>query len=198
MLENLVNPTILWYNGHIENICLMPSNNLFGAENQQERLKVGWIVGFVDGEGCFSVSIIKNQTTALGWQIFPEFVVTQGEKSRDVLNYIQKYFGCGNVYINRRRDNHKENLCRYCVRSVKELNEIIIPFFQKNQLQTAKKHDFMIFSKIVGLVLKKEHLKMRGLIKIAKLIERMNRRVPARLFESSETKRQYPKKSGKI
>ena len=28
------------------------SNNVFRAENQQERLiKIGWILGFVDGEG---------------------------------------------------------------------------------------------------------------------------------------------------
>src|SRR6059058_6284304 len=38
------------------------------------RITVGWIVGFVDGEGCFSVTIQKT-TTATGWQVFPEFVV---------------------------------------------------------------------------------------------------------------------------
>ena len=53
---------------------------MLGADNQQERLRtVGWIVGFVDGEGCFSVTIQKA-TTATGWQVFPEFVVTQGRK----------------------------------------------------------------------------------------------------------------------
>ena len=52
------------------------------ADNQQERLKtVGWIVGFVDGEGCFSVSIQRCRVVKLGWQVFPEFVVTQGAKS---------------------------------------------------------------------------------------------------------------------
>ena len=34
------------------------SDNVMGADDQQERLKtVGWVVGFVDGEGCFSVAI---------------------------------------------------------------------------------------------------------------------------------------------
>jgi hypothetical protein len=57
------------------------SDNMLGADNQQERLRtVGWIVGFVDGEGCFSVTIQKA-TTATGWQVFPEFVVTQGERA---------------------------------------------------------------------------------------------------------------------
>ncbi len=29
------------------------------ADNQQERL-IGWILGFVDGEGCFSINFTKQ------------------------------------------------------------------------------------------------------------------------------------------
>jgi hypothetical protein len=32
----------------------------------------GWISGFTDGEGCFTISVIKNSTTRFGKQIFPE------------------------------------------------------------------------------------------------------------------------------
>jgi hypothetical protein len=33
------------------------SDNSSAAENQQERLiKIGWITGYVDGEGCFSIT----------------------------------------------------------------------------------------------------------------------------------------------
>ena len=32
-----------------------------GADNQQERLiKTGWVIGFVEGEGCFSIGFIKQ------------------------------------------------------------------------------------------------------------------------------------------
>src|ERR1043166_2464130 len=85
------------------------SDNMSGADDQQERLKtVGWIVGFVDGEGCFSVTIQKS-TTATGWQVFPEFVVTQGEKSLSALHDPQAFFGCGKIFVNRRRDNHRRS-----------------------------------------------------------------------------------------
>ena len=31
------------------------------AENQQERLiTTGWIIGFVDGEGCFSINFVRQ------------------------------------------------------------------------------------------------------------------------------------------
>lgn len=37
------------------------SDNVRGAENQQERLWTnGWVVGFVDGEGCFSCPIFQQ------------------------------------------------------------------------------------------------------------------------------------------
>ena len=178
----------------------MPSEKLSGVsrkvgtpDNQQERLKtIGWIVGYVDGEGCFQVSIVKNQRTKFGWQVFPEFVVTQNEKSKESLYFMKDYFECGDVYINRRKDNHKENLYRYCVRSIRDLNEKIIPFFTINQLKTAKKNDFIRFSKAVGLLVKQEHFKLKGIVKIAKIVQRMNRKIPSKFLESSETIRRTP------
>ena len=159
-------------------------------ENQQERLKItNWIVGFTDGEGCFSVSIIKNSTTKSGWQIFPEFVITQGERSLPAIEEVQKYFQCGKIYVNRRQDNHKENLHRYCVRAIKDLSEIIIPFFKENRLRTAKASDFEKFCKIVKQIQEQKHLSKVGMISIAKTIQKMNRKVPARFLESSETTR---------
>jgi hypothetical protein len=175
----------------------MPRNNPRGVDrlsgqpdNQQERLVAAWISGFVDGEGCFSVSIIKNQTTRSGWQVFPEFVVTQGEKSRAALKLIRDYFDCGSIYRNTRRDNHKEHLLRYCVRSQRDLLERIIPFFEKFPLRTEKKDDFQKFKKVLVRMQHGDHLTEKGLQSIARVIQTMNRKVPSRLLESSETTRQ--------
>lgn len=184
-------------------VKFMPSKKVLNADNQQERLKIiGWIIGFTDGEGCFSVSIIKNSTTKLGWQVFPEFVITQEEKSLYVLEAIKGFFGCGRIFINRNinpNDNHREPLYRYCVRSIKDLKEKIIPFFQENNLKTAKQNDFEKFVKIMDLISKRYHLNKNGIIKIARIIETMNRKKPARFLESSTTIRQSPTiRSGKI
>ena len=164
---------------------------MISADNQQERLKIiGWIVGFVDGEGCFSIAIQKNSMMKLGWQVFPEFVITQGEKSLNSLSLVKDFFGCGNVYINKRYDNHRKNLYRYCVRSISDLNRVIIPFFKDNSLQTSKRSDFEKFAEIVDLINNKKHLSLEGLQSIAKIIETMNRKVPSKFLESSETIRQ--------
>ena len=123
------------------------SDNARIAANQQERLDPWWIVGFVDGEGCFSVSTFKNKTCSSGYQTLYEFVITQGEKSRESLERVQEFFQCGNIYLNRRYDNHHENILRYCVRRQNDLKKIIIPFFNKYPLYTAKRQQFNEFSR---------------------------------------------------
>ena len=90
----------------------MGSENPSGADNQQERLLTnGWLVGFVDGEGCFSCPIFRSPSMRLGWQVQPTFAVVQGASSRAVLGGDGEFFGCGKVYVNRRHDNHREDLC---------------------------------------------------------------------------------------
>jgi hypothetical protein len=167
------------------------SNNVMDAGDQQERLKtVGWVVGFVDGEGCFSVTIQRCRVVKLGWQVFPEFVVTQGAKSLSALQELQQFFGCGRIHINNRTDNHTEAIYRYCVRSVRDLREKVIPFFAANQLRTAKKRAFELFVKVLEMMKERKHLSSDGLREIASVVSRINRQKPTRFSESSETARQ--------
>src|SRR3989344_325517 len=148
----------------------LSSKNASSADNQQERLKMSsWIVGFVDGEGCFSVSIFKNRTSKYGFQVMPEFVVTQGAKSLDVLEAIKDFFECGSIFVNRRHDNHRENIYRFCIRSLKDLHEKVIPFFKENQLKTQKRYDFELFCKVVEMMINRQHLTQEGLEKIRQL-----------------------------
>jgi hypothetical protein len=158
------------------------SENETSAENQQERLiQAGWIVGFVDGEGYFGVSINKNSKTKFGFQILPEFVVTQGAKSVSSLEFIKEYFGCGRIFINRRHDNHREPLYRYCVRNLHDLSTIIVPFFNRFPMKTAKQLDFVRFSHVIDQMLKKEHFSFEGIEKIAGQIGKKLDKNPQRL-----------------
>ena len=126
----------------------------------------------------------------MGWQVFPEFAVTQGEKSRNALEELYSYFDCGHIVINRRNDNHREHLYRYVVRNMEDLQTIILPFFITHPLRTAKRKDFELFVQILELISKKNHLKKEGLIHIAQLVSSMNRQSKSKfLTESSETTR---------
>jgi len=156
--------------------AILLSKNQTRADNQQGRLDPWWIAGFVDGEGCFSVSIFKNATSKSGVQVFPEFVVTQGAKSVAALEALQQFFNCGKLYKNNRSDNHREPLYRYCVRASQDLRQKIIPFFEKYPLQTAKQQDFLVFCQVVKAIEKREHLNVEGLARIRMLAATTNRR----------------------
>jgi hypothetical protein len=155
-----------------------------GAENQQERL-VGfadWVIGFVDGEGCFSISFsrqsdrVNRRGYKLGYQVLPRFVVSQGVGSVHVLEELNSFFGCGRVSVNRRHDNHREDMAQFVVDRREDLEGTVIPFFRQNPLRTAKQSDFQKFATCVELVSNGRHLTPAGLIEIAEIAETMNRR----------------------
>ena len=132
------------------------------------NLNAQWVVGFVDGEGCFHIGINQNKEMKLKVQVLPEFTVVQHEVDQQVLYALKAYFGCGVV-----RKNHGTRLC-YRVRGHENLLSKIIPFFEKHPLKTRKHVDFEKFRKVVFLMEKREHLSADGLEKIQQIKETMN------------------------
>ena len=89
----------------------MSSHNPSGAGNQQERPGIEqWIVGFVDGEGCFSISVVRNPGCRLGWQVQHEFSVTQAAISSSALETPHRGVRVWPSIENSRCDNHREPL----------------------------------------------------------------------------------------
>jgi hypothetical protein len=161
-------------------------DNVTGAENQQERLIEfrGWVIGFVDGEGCFSIGVVRQANRAgrkgykTGYQLSHDFVVTQGASSVACLEELREFFGVGQVYVNRRSDNHREHLHRYSVCRRQDLLDRIIPFFRECPLRTAKRLDFEKFASCVELMAAGYHLTPAGLADIIEIAQTMNRRKP--------------------
>jgi hypothetical protein len=162
----------------------MGSENPGGADNQQERLIEfrGWVIGFVDGEGCFSVGFIRQPDRMnrrgykTGYQVAHEFAVAQGASSVDCLHGLREFFGVGQVIANKRYDNHREHLYRYVVRRRSDLLETVIPFFRRHPMRTAKQQNFEKFARCVELIAAGRHLEVDGLIEIAEIAQTMNRR----------------------
>jgi hypothetical protein len=160
-------------------VCEPKSENPSDADNQQERL-IGWITGFVDGEGCFSIHLVRPPHRAnrrgykTGIQVAHSFVVTQGAKSLACLEMMQDYFGVGRMHCNRRHDNHKEHLYQFVVSRRNDLVQTIIPFFQHYPLRTAKQLDFEKFVRCMRIIQVNAHLTACGLLQIAEIIQTMN------------------------
>ena len=150
------------------------------ADDQQERLDARWISGFVDGEGCFHVSINKSEKMSIGWQVLPEFRVVQHERDESVLKELQQFFRAGKVVTN--HGARKE----LRIRKLNDLKNIVL-FFKQHPLRTKKKRNLEIFGEILELMENKKHLTVEGLTKIANLCWSMNRKTKPRFLESSET-----------
>jgi hypothetical protein len=163
----------------------MGSDNPVGAENQQERpISADWVVGFVDGEGCFSIGFVRQPDRAsrrgykTGYQVTHRFAVVQGARSYECLEAIRDFFGVGAVWINRRHDNHKEDLYRYSVQHRGDLLDVIVPFFRAHPLRTSKRDDFEGFVRCLEICRSGRHLTTAGLVDIARIAETMNHRKP--------------------
>jgi len=131
-------------------------------------LNAQWVVGFVDGEGCFHIGINQNKEMKLGVQVLPEFTVVQHEMDEQVLHGLKDYFGCGVV-----RKNHGK-IKAYRVRGHQNLLDKIIPFFEKHQLKTKKRIDFVKFRRVIRLMDDGAHLEPEGLKRIYEIKSQMN------------------------
>ena len=144
-------------------------NNAMSAANQQERLGAEWIVGFVDGEGCFHVAFNRQPNMTVGWQVLPEFRVVQHQRDEQILVRMQQFFGCGTVT----RNNGDRKELR--VRGMENLGRVV-DFFTSQPLQSKKQHDFERFAMILKAMRRGDHLEKTGLREIARIALEMNRR----------------------
>lgn len=131
------------------------------------HLSPDWVVGFTDGEGCFFVGINRNPATATGYQVLPEFVIVQHKRDIQILYALKRFFRHGVV-----RPNHGDRYA-YRVRDLQGLRKIC-DFFLKHPLKTKKRVDFLRFNRILTMMERGDHLRLDGLLEIAKIALRMN------------------------
>jgi len=146
------------------------------------KLDAQWIVGFLDGEGCFHVFINPHADMTVGYQVLPEFTVVQHVRDIEVLHALKAFFGCGVV-----RRNHGDRMA-YRVRAKGHLLERIIPFFEVHPLKTKKRVDFEKFRRVLRLMDADEHLRPAGIAKIRVIAGEMNRaaKIKSSLFGNGE------------
>lgn len=128
-----------------------------------------WLVGFVDGEGCFSVSVTIDLAYKLGKKVYWSFTIRQHSRDAVLIQSFVIFFGCGNFFSSK-----QEDACTFAVKNFEDLSEKLIPFFAKYPLRSVKVKDFEDFSKIVKLIKSKAHLTEQGLEEINKIRLGMN------------------------
>lgn len=145
-------------------------------------------MGYVEGEGCFSITVGKyidrkprktdKQNSICKASLFrvkPNFVVTNIADNRAVLDQIKESLGgIGEVYIvNRGLKKNQQNLAQYRVQSVKECL-MVADYFKELQFATQKGEDFKKWQKCLDLISQGKHTQKEGLLEICELRDSMN------------------------
>jgi len=151
----------------------------YSVNHHLHKLDPNWVTGFVDAEGCFSVIIEISED--FKWKVRVSFEINLHEKDKEILYKIQSFFGVGAVY---HRSDKKKSV--YRVTNVNYMKDVIIPHFTIYPLISKKALDFFFWSKVVEIILNKEHLTKEGFLKILPYYASINRGV------SKKVKKYYP------
>lgn len=125
-----------------------------------------WVTGFTDAEGSFFICIYKRGDR---WVFIPKYEISLHSKDSSILHSIKGFFGVGKVNIRNTKPH-----TTFVVTKISDLHDVIITHFTKFPLQTQKRVDFELWSKIVVMIKNKEHLTNEGLLKILSLKSALN------------------------
>jgi hypothetical protein len=151
------------------------TSTLVGGRSEPNPLNPNYVVGFIDGEGCFCVSTCKHKTLKRKKEVRPEFEIELRIDDKQILERIKATLGCGKIYELHYSRYAWQPHAKLKVSNIKDLSEKIIPFFEKHPLQAKKAETFKIFSQIVKIITAKKHLTETGYQKILKLREKMRK-----------------------
>lgn len=124
-----------------------------------------WILGFVEGEGCFYVKISNYATNK--YIISLKFILSQHARDHFLMNSLIKYLGCGRL-------EETPIISRLVITKFEDIQQIVIPFFSKYPLIGSKKHDLSDWLRVAELMKNKAHLTKEGIDEINSIKLKMN------------------------
>jgi hypothetical protein len=141
----------------------------------KSSLEPAWVMGFIEGDGSFNISLKKYQTKSKPEiNMIPklEFSLNQSEKSNEhgLLSFINQSVFEGKCSINKKGFSYggKDRLSSS---SVRVLIDTIFPFFEKRKIVTHKiTVNFKKVRRVALWIDKKEHLTVKGFEKIKKYV----------------------------
>jgi len=127
-----------------------------------------YIVGFVDGEGCFCISLNKNGDRLPEVRLI--FEIELREDDEPILREIQESLDCGSIYhLNYERYAKWRPHVKLKVSNFHDISAKVIPFFQRYPLQAKKRLQFEKFCLTAELIKTKQHLTLEGIEQIRAL-----------------------------
>lgn len=127
-----------------------------------------WLIGFIQGEACFYVSVYKSPKSKAGSAVQLVFKLTQHLRDIELIKGIVEYLNCGRLEV------RASQACDFTVTSIRSFEDKIFPIFVNSCLTGTKLLDFQDFYKVYNIMKAKGHLTVDGLNEILKIKEGMN------------------------
>lgn len=125
-----------------------------------------WVVGFVDGAGCFRVRVRRRPQRTPPYEVIPEFAVIRHRRDIQALYALKRFFGCGVV-----RPDQGEGYA-YRVQRL-ECLERICEFFLRHPLKTRQNVEMRRLRRMVLLMKAGRQESREGLLEIVEVASRM-------------------------
>lgn len=140
-----------------------------------------YLLGVSDSEGCFSIATKRQSGTRFGWVLDPLFQVTQHKENKIVLELFSSELQCGRII----EKPGQQDILVFLVDNRRQLEEKIIPFFEKYEL-LLKKRDFEIFRTVVNALSNKEHKDKERFKELVSFVFKMNLEAKQRRYTLKE------------
>lgn len=120
-----------------------------------------WLLGFIEGSGCFSI-IIRKSNNHVGYQTIADFTLKLPRSQKPLLENIKAVLGIGKIY-----ENNDEAI----LKSTKQEDaQRLVEFFQKKQfVSEGKRREFGVWKQCVEKMNAGTHLTKEGVLQIAHL-----------------------------
>lgn len=127
-----------------------------------------WLIGFIQGEACFYVSVYKSPKSKIGSAVQLVFKLTQHLRDIELIKGIVEYLNCGRVEV------RATQACDLTITSIRWFESKIFPLLINSCLTGTKLLDFQDFYKVYNIMKVKGHLTVDGFNEILKIKEGMN------------------------
>jgi hypothetical protein len=142
--------------------------------------KPGWLSGFTQASGSFTVAFEKRKS-GLFLRPRPIFNICQHISELELFKKMQEEYGIGFI-----TQNKKNQSVSFIVTSLKEIDKVLFPIFDKYPLSSGKLKAYLVFKGIVKKMLIKEHLTLEGLFGIIEASYYINKATSLRTAESKD------------
>jgi hypothetical protein len=138
------------------------------------KLPGNYVAGFIDGEGCFTITISKHATKRLGLDARLHFQIEVRADDEPIIKDIQETLECGKIYYLSYERYGWHPHVELKVSSLQEIVTKLVPFLEKYPLRAKKRHSYECFLQALEIFKRKEHLTLEGIESLRKIRQHMN------------------------